>query len=90
MRALLGAFTQGNPAALHRADGAGYRLLADAVLRLDGSNPQLAARLLVPLTRWRRLEPGRRKLLHDELQRIAGVAALSADVGEIVTKALAQ
>ena len=34
----------------HRADGAGYRFLADQVITLNALNPQIASRLLAPLT----------------------------------------
>ncbi len=71
VRALVGAFAQGNPARFHAADGAGYRFLADQVLALDPRNPQVAARLLIPLSRWRRYDAGRQALMKGELARIA-------------------
>ncbi len=37
--ALIGAFALRNPRAFHCADGAGYRFVADAILRLDGITP---------------------------------------------------
>src|SRR5690606_34902356 len=46
IRALLGGFAHGNPAAFNRADAAGYRLLAAQALAIDGFNPHMAARLL--------------------------------------------
>ena len=33
------------PTQFNRADGAGYEFVADAVLALDGKNPQVASRL---------------------------------------------
>ena len=86
VRALLGAFYQ-NPAAFHRADGVGYRLLVDQIMLLDQRNPQLAARIAVPLTRWKRLEPKRRELMKRELFRLQQVD-LSRDLYEIVSKSL--
>ena len=58
VRAVLGAFAMMNLVGFHRRDGAGYRLLADKVLELDRSNPQVAARLLSALGRWRRFDAG--------------------------------
>lgn len=87
VRALLGSFCQ-NLDVFHRADGQGYRLLVDQIGQLDQSNPQVAARLAGPLTRWRRLEPGRRSLLKQELE-ILQQTQLSKDLYEIVTKSLA-
>ncbi len=48
VRAVLFAFAQSNPE-FHRRDGQGYRLLLEAVARLDRQNPQLAARLMSAL-----------------------------------------
>ncbi len=89
VRSLIGAFAQGNPARFHRRDGAGYTFLTDRVLELDRMNPQVAARLVTPLTRWRRYDEIRRHRMKKELERIAAVAGLSRDVNEIVSKSLA-
>jgi aminopeptidase N len=86
-RALIGGFTA-NQTQFNRADGAGYQLLADIVLQLDGSNPQIAARLLTALRSWRSLEPGRRDKAEAALARIAAQNRLSADVRDIVTRSL--
>ncbi|MDZ4047510.1 MAG: aminopeptidase N C-terminal domain-containing protein, partial [Pseudoxanthomonas sp.] len=55
VRAVLGSFQRGNPRAFHRADGAGYALIADQLRQLDPVNPQVAARLLGGFEGWRRL-----------------------------------
>ncbi len=89
VRALIGAFSQGNPVNFHRPDGAGYRFLADRLLELDPLNPQVAARLATPLTRWRHLEARRRELIRAELERILSAARLSKDLYEVVSKSLA-
>ena len=87
-RSLLYAFAMGNPSGFHRADGAGYRFVADHVLSLDAINPQVAARVASSFSQWRRYEPQRRELMHTELERIAGHPGLSKDVGEIAGQAL--
>ena len=46
-----------------RADGRGYRFLADMILAADKLNPQIAARLVPPFGRWRRFEPKRAELM---------------------------
>jgi aminopeptidase N len=89
VRSLIGAFAQGNPARFHRRDGAGYRFLSDRILELDRMNPQVAARLVTPLTRWRRYDEIRRQKMRRELERIAAVPGLSRDVYELVAKSLA-
>jgi aminopeptidase N len=88
VRALIGGFTA-NQTQFNRADGAGFELLAEIVLALDPTNPQIAARLLTGLRSWRSLEAGRRDKAAATLQRIAGQSELSADVRDIVTRSLA-
>jgi len=88
VRSLVGAFAQGNPARFHDLSGAGYLFLADRVIELDALNPQVAARLIAPLSRWRRYDSGRQLLMRAQLERIQGLEKLSADVGEIVGKSL--
>jgi aminopeptidase N len=89
-RSLVGAFSQGNQVRFHDPEGAGYRFLVDQLLRLLPVNPQVTARLLTPLTTWRRLEEGRRSLMREQLQRIQAVADLPRDVYEVVTKSLGE
>ncbi|MBK5929700.1 aminopeptidase N [Halochromatium salexigens] len=88
VRALIGAFAGGNPVRFHAADGTGYRFLTDRILELDPLNPQIASRLLYPMTRWRRYDPGRQQLQRDQLERILEVEGLSNDVYEVVSKSL--
>ncbi|MFM1892201.1 MAG: aminopeptidase [Pseudomonadota bacterium] len=88
VRALIGAFCSGNPVRFHAADGTGYAFLADRVLELDPLNPQVAARLLRTLARWRRFDPARQALMHQQLTRVAA-AQVSKDVYEVASKSLA-
>lgn len=87
VRALIGAFSM-NFAAFHQAEGQGYQFLAEQVLRLDKLNPQVAARIVQPLTRWQRFDDKRQALMRNELVRIQQTENLSRDVYEIVTKAV--
>jgi len=87
-RALIGAFCNQNLLQFHQIDGSGYRFLADGVLQLDGLNPQTAARLLTPLTRFRKYDQKRQALMQAELARLHH-APLSKDVFELVSKSLA-
>ncbi len=88
VRALVGSFAQSNPGQFNRPDGEGYRFVADVVLRLDATNPQIAARLLASFRNWRALEPGRRALAQQALDHIAGQHTLSHDVSDIVQRSL--
>jgi aminopeptidase N len=88
LRSLIGAFAA-NQRWFHNADGAGYRLLADQLIAVDRVNPQSAARLAVPLGRWRRFDAARSAMMRGELERIAGTAGMSKDVLEMASRALA-
>jgi aminopeptidase N len=89
VRALIGAFSQRNPARFHDANGDGYALLAEHVLTLDPLNPQIAARLASPFTQWRRYDAHRQALMRQQLERMLSTAGLSRDVHEIASKSLA-
>jgi aminopeptidase N len=89
VRAVVGTFASGNQVRFHVADGAGYRFLADRVLELRTINPQVAARLVQPLTRWRRHDENRRRLMIEQLTRVVETPGLSKDVFEIASKGLA-
>jgi aminopeptidase N len=88
VRALIGAFTSSNPLRYHAADGAGYSFHADRTLELDPINPQVAARLLAPLGRWRRFDEGRQARMKAALERILRAPRLSRDTYEIASKSL--
>ncbi|MFS8172659.1 aminopeptidase N [Vreelandella titanicae] len=87
VRALVGAFAQ-NRVNFHRLDGQGYQLLTDVVIELNRLNPEIAARLITPLTRWQRFDETRQALMRSELERIKQ-QPLSSNVYEVVEKALA-
>jgi len=89
VRALIGAFCGQNHVNFHVASGAGYEFLADKILLLNSINPQIASRLLAPLTRWKKFDPLRQKLMQQQLVRIRASADLSKDVFEVVEKSLA-
>lgn len=86
VRSLIGAFCSQNHIGFHAANGEGYEFLADRVLELDKLNPQIASRLLTPLTRWKKFDSDRQGLMQVQLQRIKTTADLSKDVFEIVEK----
>ena len=89
VRALIGAFAQGNTTQFNRADGLGYDFVAGSVLALDQKNPQISARLATAFRSWRMLEAGRRMKAEAALTRIKGAPGLSRDLADIVERALA-
>ena len=88
VRALLGAFCSANPVCFHDISGFGYGLLGNYIETIDAMNPQIASRLSVPLTRWKRYSEQRQQLMKAELQRLLVLPKLSKDVSELVEKSL--
>ena len=86
-RSLIGSFSRNVPH-FHAQDGSGYRFIADKVIEVDRFNPQVAARLVQAFNLCNKLEPHRKNLVKQELQRIRAQEGLSKDVGEIVGKIL--
>ena len=89
IRSVIGVFAGQNLPAFHAEDGAGYRFLAEQVRKLDDSNPQIAARLVSPLTRWRKFAPVHGEQMKLALETIRDKSGLSRDVYEVVHKSLA-
>lgn len=90
VRALIGTFCFSNPVRFHEISGAGYALAADQILRLNGINPQMAARMASSLSAWRRYDASRQALMRQQLQRMRAEPDLARDVYEIVAKSLAE
>ena len=88
-RSLVFSYCSANPGGFHRADGAGYTFWADQVLALDAFNPQVAARLVRALDRWKKLAEPYRDAARAAIERVAAQPKLSNDVRELVTHALA-
>ncbi len=87
VRSLIGIFSN-NLLHFHASNGGGYRFLSDQVLSIDPANPQLAARIVEPLSRWQHFDEGRQQLMRHELERIIASPKLSKNVYEIVARGL--
>ncbi len=88
VRSLIGRFCAGNIVHFHNIDGSGYKFLADQVLALDAMNPQIAARLIQSMSRWRRYDKKRQEMMKNQLEHILDNKQLSKDVFEIVSRSL--
>ncbi|MDV7340022.1 aminopeptidase N [Terasakiella sp. A23] len=88
VRSLVGVFAMANPLHFHDAKGQGYEFQADRVIELDKINPQIAARMIAPLGKWRRFDEKRQELMKAQLQRIIDTDGLSNDTFEMATKSL--
>lgn len=87
VRALIGGFAA-NLTEFNRPDGTGYDFVADIVIALDRTNPQVASRLLGSFKNWRMLEPGRKAHAREALVMVASMPSLSRDVADIAERAL--
>lgn len=88
VRSVVGAYCGQNLVRFHDLSGEGYEFLADIIIKLDDMNPQIAARLMTPLTRWKQFDDNRQKLMCEQIERIQSKEALSKDVREVVEKSL--
>jgi aminopeptidase N len=86
LRSLIGSFAMGNPTGFNRADGAGYRFLAEQIIDIDKRNPQVAARILTSMRSWRSLEEKRAGHARNALAEIDQSGPLSPDVRDLVDR----
>jgi aminopeptidase N len=86
--ALIGGFTSANLSGFNAADGEGYRVVADTILKLDKINPQVAARMATGFRSWRILNEVRRKAISEQLEGIVSTPNLSRDTFEIISRTL--
>ena len=87
IRAILGAFMVGNTPNFHAADGSGYDYVARQLISIDERNPQVAARMALPLTRMDSYTDDRKTRMRAALKMVQA-RAQSNDLREVVDKAL--
>ena len=88
LRSVISVFCAQNSINFHALDGSGYKFLADRIMELNSQNPQVASRMLTPLTRWKKYSSERQALMRLQLERIRDCEDLSKDVFEVVSKSL--
>jgi aminopeptidase N len=82
--ALYGGFAAAN---MHYIGASAYEWVADAILKVDKLNPQVAARVARSLNRWRKYDDGRQAALKAQFERILATKP-SKDVYEVVGSCL--
>ena len=87
VRAVLGGLLQ-NYLAFHAKDGSGYAFLAQCILELDKINPQVAARIATPFTRWDWLDIAAQGHIASQLQGMLS-ESLSPNLYEMISKSWA-
>lgn len=86
--ALIGTFGHRNAINFHNESGEGYAFLREVVEQLDKINPQVAARMVLPLTRWQKYDDERKRLMREQLAILSQDKKLSSDIFEVVSKSL--
>ena len=87
LRSVLGAFMTGNPVNFYAEDGSGFAFIGECLVDIDARNPQLAARMALPLTRIAQYAPARRAQMLAVLKKLQKETK-SNDLHEVVDKAL--
>ncbi|MBU2514759.1 aminopeptidase N [bacterium] len=88
LRAVIGSFCNSNLINFHDPTGKGYEFLSGEILKLNQTNPQMAARFLTPLTKWKKYDPNRQNHMKSQLYKILKIPNLSKNVFEIASKSL--
>lgn len=88
VRAVIGSFAFYNSYGFHAKDGSGYKYVADYLMKLDKVNPQVASRIVTPLTQWQQFSERHQSLMKQQLGRLLNHEGLSKDVFEKVSKSL--
>ena len=86
-RAVFGGLAM-NTAGFHYADGKGYEVLADWLIKLDKANPQTTARMSTAFETWKRFDTNRQALIRAQLERMKATPDLSRDTTEMVSRIL--
>jgi len=87
--ALISGFCEQNPLHFHASDFSGYEFLTEIVIKLNTLNPQVAAGVLEPFSKFRKYDLKRQEAIIEQLQILNAAGNLSSDVQEIVDKSLA-
>ena len=87
LRSVLSTFQRKNIILFHANDSSGYKFISEQVAIIDKSNPQAAARLILPLTRFKNYSCQRKNKIKDVLKSI-NKPFISSDLSEIIEKAL--
>lgn len=86
--ALIRTFAHRNLVNFHNKNGEAYAFLREFVQQLDQLNPQVASRMVKPLTIWKRYDKERQTLMKNQLEILLHDKKCSKDIYEIVSKSL--
>jgi aminopeptidase N len=75
-----------NFAGFHNLEGAAYRILADHIITIDPTNPQLAARISNGLSSWQLMPSAHQTAILSEIDRVLAQPNLSRDTKEMLSR----
>jgi aminopeptidase N len=88
LRSVISVFASLNTRMFHADDGSGYRFLAHHIAEIDKRNPQISARMVLPLTRFGCYDEDRQAMMKGALIRLKTAQGLSSDLSEVVDKTI--
>jgi len=88
LRSVLSVFAAMNTPNFHANDGSGYLYLARHIAQIDQRNPQIAARIVLPLTRFSLYSDERKAMMKGALARIKSAGVISTDLSEVISKSM--
>ena len=87
IRSVLGTFQRENIELFHANDESGYYFISKEIIKIDKINPQISARLVLPLTLFNNYTFKRQKKMSKYLKIISD-SKPSNDLHEIISKAI--
>ena len=88
LRSVLSVFASLNIPNFHAEDGSGYQYIAKNIAKIDKRNPQISARMVLPLTRFSCYQEERKAMMKGALVMIRNSAEISKNLSEVISKAL--
>lgn len=88
IRSLYGAFAKANPKHFHSEDGAGYKFIADRIMKIDEFNSHASSSLASAFQSYRYLSNNQAELMKVELKRIVSKERISSGLFEIISKTI--
>ncbi|GBU09438.1 aminopeptidase N [Gammaproteobacteria bacterium] len=87
MRSLIGVAGQNN-VFLHQNPAANFKWLGDEILKIDALNPQIAARLATPFSRWQKFKPETLTIVQGIIKQLLTETKLSKNLHEMLSKSV--
>ena len=87
LRSVLGTFQKENILLFHSEDLSGYKFIAEQISQIDKYNPQVASRLILPMTQFKNFKKERKDDIISILKDIYN-QKISSDLSEILEKAI--